>query len=357
MADQRANAYWEGGRAVIRASALGSACPQSLARSLAGMPAEAPPASMLARFAEGSAAEAVILERLANEYGWKGVGEDLLGLYGTIGDDGQVETELKIAGHVVRCHPDDVAVRLDTQSPEGEPDWVKVGTLAAVEVKALGEDLFRRFIREGCNIIPTYPWQASVEMLTTGLPLVYVAAMKNAEGLVDGDSPLELRYYDSPLISFATIARRVLEVVRMARVMDEGGSAEACEAAQYPCGYYYLPDTACGKKTERAESDDAEVKEAARAYYWANVDKDKAEKRRLEARDVLLKLLSESTQAGGYTVDYKPSGEGRINWANVADEMKVLVDDDQWTELVDKHRGKPTAASVTVKKIDKTEET
>ena len=363
MSDNRSPAYWEhvdgAERAVIRASALGGSCEASLVRALAGQPAEGPPAFMMEKFAQGVVAEPVILAKLAEQYGWEMVNRDTLGDYGPVQDDGQIETELAVGKHVVRCHPDGVVMRSE-RIGELAADWAKAGSFAVVEAKALGAGLFAQWKLKGLDVIDTYRWQVAVEMLTTGLPCVYVVGEKDADGLVSG--PVFIKYYTEPPVSYGEIAAKVLRVVKAAREMEAGGPAPECQAQQFPCGFWQLSGTACSAgdrkaaKAERAGDDEHAAKIAHWARFWltGQTIKQSGEYKMAQAKEELLKLVDGSTTVGDYEVVYRGGGKGNVSWKAVADELRP-DDDERWAVLQEEHRGKPGEASVTVRLKDKDE--
>lgn len=363
MGDDRSSAYWEtdarGDYAVLRASALGAACEASLVRSLVGQPAEPWPTTFLTKFAEGVEAEPVLLRILHERYGWKMLERDKLSYFGQVGDDGQVETELTVGRHRVRCHPDGVVMCVDeiaaTVGGHGVPEWVHVGQLAVVECKALSASMFDKWRTDPWGTVAAYRWQAAVEMLTTDLPMVYVVGRKDADGRLDEDS-VKIKYVTEPPVNRVEIAKKVMRIVGAAQKHEAGGPMLDCvDGGQYPCGYYRMTDAACNRdnrdKGGTVETDER-VAQLARLV-WSH---DQVVKRETERRDnykaELLELVDRSCEAGDYEIVYRAGGVGAVSWKGAALELaeELGMDEQARAEWEDRHIGADRKASVTVRK-------
>lgn len=369
MGDDRAPAYWEVAedgteRAVFRASALGSLCEASLVRALVGQPAEPPPAWLQEKFDQGNEAEAKVFDLLERRYGWKMLGPDRLSYWGPVQSDGQIKTELHVGKHRVRCHPDAVLVRVDRegQGDESTPDWAKLGALAVGEGKAFSESTYKKWKVEGLDVIAPYKIQVAVEMLTTGLPCVYVVGVKGEDGKVLADR-CYVKYYTDPPVSRVEIAKKVMRIVNAAKDHEAGRPMMPCvEGGQYPCAFYRMSDTACGVGGKaRATVDDdetaAKIAHWARFYLTGETIKKSGEHKMAEAKARLLELVHESTDTGPYRISYSSGGNGKVSWKAVASELRgeLGIDEADWMKVLDEHTGEPGAPSVTVKMMETNE--
>lgn len=219
MSDDRAPAYWESGRLILRASSFGG-CIGALSRAALGQTAAPAPEFMLQRYAQGNKAEPIIVAELQRR------GHVLT----NVGANDQLELELDIAGKVViRCHPDGIINR----SADGEFPMAS----EALEIKALRPS-FKRDFRP-------YLWQNSIEDASSGLRVLKVYGEKDKEGElvrdVDGNVELDVVEEPTPPFSLLDIKRRALEVysaVINGRVLE-------CDFKQFPCGYYRDECAAC----------------------------------------------------------------------------------------------------------------
>src|SRR5262245_53631327 len=139
---------------VYRASSLGL-CPRALVQHRLGHPAEPVPRSLMERFEEGKAAEPIIRKIVQARYGWRSLPNP--SIYGPLDEDGQPCVELYVGGAVVRAHPDDVMDRV--KAPPGDDDEFQVGKRAVVEIKALGESMFKQWERDGPAFMDYWLWQ------------------------------------------------------------------------------------------------------------------------------------------------------------------------------------------------------
>lgn len=353
MGDDRASAYWEdsrdGDRAILRASSLGSTCEASLVRTLAGQP-RADRNPLQKKFDEGHAAESTILQIIHKRYGWKLLDEDHLSYWGDIGDDGQVEIDLPVGRHAVRVHPDGIAVRVDGDYPS-TPAWAKLGELAVVEVKALAESTYQRWLSDGLDVVASYKTQVAVEMLATGLPCVYGVGVKDDDGKVLADR-VYVRYYTEPPVARREIMAKVLRIVAGARAMDEGAPAPECQAVQWPCPFYELAGTLCGRKRDKAKVDpiaEDQIKLAAGRWWTAKVSEEKAKARREAAGRELLELVDASCEVGRYKITRSNGRKGNVGWKDLACRLRGDLADDEWSAMQEEFRGARGATYVTVK--------
>lgn len=238
-ADHRPDVYREDGLWVFRASSLGN-CEANLIRQALGQTPEPPPAKMLEAFAQGNTNEPIILGKLKAK-GWKPLDAEIIEAYGFDRDaSGQVTTELKVGTKaLIRCHPDEVMQCFKT-TEESRLAGAEVGQRRVVEAKALAKSwTFDTYYREKCA------WQTSVEVATTGLPLLFVVGWKDDETKIVDD--IEFIVPEAPMYSKGQIIARVMRLVRMIESIEAGtGKLPECDYAQWPCGFWQLHNTETG---------------------------------------------------------------------------------------------------------------
>lgn len=239
-ADHRPDVYREDGLWVFRASSLGN-CEANLVRQALGQTPEPPPANMLAAYAQGNTNEPIILGKLKAK-GWKPLDRAVVeaSTGATLDESGQLCTELKVGTKaLIRCHPDEVMQCFKT-TEESRLAGAEVGQRRVVEAKALAKSwTFDKYYREKCA------WQTSVEVATTGLPLLFVVGWKDDETKIVED--IEFIVPEAPMYSKGQIIKRVLGLVRMIEAIEAGtGKLPECDYAQWPCGFYQLHNTETG---------------------------------------------------------------------------------------------------------------
>jgi len=310
---------------------------------------------MLEKFLEGDIAEPIIIERLDQEHGWKMVDDEMMATFGTVDHTGQLLLELQAGKHKVRCHPDGDVVKMDRGDKEPAP-----GTVRVLEVKALGKSFLANIERNGIEGFAPYAWQASVEMLTTGLEMQYVIGSKGQGGEVDPEVPLILKHIADPPVKRVEIVRRVLDIVARA----EAGEPGECEAKMFPCPHYRNGGL-CGEEKKSPESEVSVISRTTEKQIvkWADL-LDHAVKEKAawsekvgKYRGELVELLEKQGLTGTRNVRHwrvKPSFPkiGRVQWGKVAEELKDHVAEDEFEAIVEATRGKVPKASVSIERIE-----
>jgi hypothetical protein len=252
-ADHRPDVYREDGLWVFRASSLGN-CEANLIRQALGQTPEPPPAKMLEAFAQGNTNEPIILGKLKAK-GWKPLDRSVVeaSTGATFDESGQLCTELKVGTKaLIRCHPDEVMQCFKT-TEESRLAGAEVGQRRVVEAKALAKSwTFDTYYREKCA------WQTSVEVATTGLPLLFVVGWKDDETKIVED--IEYIIPEAPVFSKGQIIARVMGLVRKIEAIEAGeGKLPECDYAQWPCGFYQLHNTETGVHAKKEIADADEV--------------------------------------------------------------------------------------------------
>ncbi len=328
-ADHRPDVYREDGLWVFRASSLGN-CEANLVRQALGQTPEPPPANMLAAYAQGKTNEPIILGKLKAK-GWKELDDMVMSGYGFTRDaSGQFATELKVGTKaIVRCHPDTIMQCYKT-TEEQRLAGVEVGQRRVVEAKALAKS----WTFDGAYTKPQYAWQTSVEVATTGLPLLFVVGWKDDETKIVDD--IEFIVPEAPMYSKGQIIKRVLGLVRMIEAIEAGeAKLPECDYAQYPCGFYQLHNTETGVHAKKAvpTAEEALTKSAAitlRAMLvnWrAEMKRLNAAKEQVDAHREQIELLMRANkvegaiQCGSTKIAYTPESTGRKFKSGAVDRM------------------------------------
>ncbi len=335
------------GRVVYRASGLG-ACRGALVRARLGVTGSLPSDFMQTRFDEGTDWEdAVIAAGLGVDWVQMTDPEHLVA-FGKVVDSNhgrvQLETEIAWGNKIVRCHPDAIASQGSTLQP-----WV-------VEAKFLSEDYALEKIRAVdkhglAGLGEQYAWQAAVEMLSTGLPLLYIIGTKDVVE-VDGERVVrgvgsvwtgEFEASDSPY-QLRDVKARVLEVEGyVAR-----GEVPSCPLPlMYPCAYW-ADHADVEQKPEIADEalvEWVEVWRIAKARYAESTSAMD------EVRGEILARMDELGLDGGVckgvTISVVGEGQGNVAWAKWAKDVKAKhpevkdVDEEQY-------RGKPREGYVKI---------
>lgn len=346
----RAAAYEDAdGRIVYRASALGS-CPGALVRARLGVTGSMPTDAMQIRYDEGHDYEAEVIMRGLGVDWVQVLDPDKLAFWGkkvVESDAGpQIETEIAWGGDkgkVVRCHPDGIAIRGSTLEP------------FVVEAKFFADGWFEEATRDFYAFLdahPTYKWQASVESISTGLPLLYIIGQKDVIE-VDGERVLRgvgevltVEVDGDRLYTLKDVKARVLEIEGfVAR-----GEMPPCPVPfDYPCPYW--------DHHEKAEKDEI-TDEAMVAWIdvWRRAKDDlvKAESAMEFVRGAIAEQMKElGVTAGvceGVELATVPAQDkGNVSWKKAYDALKK-----QTGESVDedKFRGVARAGYVRIEAKD-----
>lgn len=315
---------------VYRASALGR-CVGALVRSRLGMTGSAPPDAMQERFDEGHDwEERVILAGLGVD--WTLLDRRKLGQYGTVveGEHGEVQVETEIvwgedgARKVIRCHPDGIAVSGNRFSDDGAGSAER----RVVEAKFFGPDLYYQMAKE---LSYPYAMQLSIEMLSTGLPALYVMGLKgrmpSGELFIDDVTVME---FDTPPLRLAEIKMKVLEVEGyVAR-----GEIPPCPVPfDYPCPYWADHDA-----PEKVVIEDDEMQRLVAAYEVMLEEKEYVDAGMELLKQQILDRANElgvsSGGCGGWTLSVVTPQQGNVSWAKAYKELSKItgerVDEDQF---------------------------
>ena len=330
------------GRIVYRASGLGS-CPGALVRARLGVSGALPSDFMAERFQEGHDWEARVLAA--------GLGVDWvqmqepghLAVYGKVVESEagvQVETEIAWGNKVVRCHPDAIVVQGSTLRQY------------VCEVKFLGDQMFRDITRDGKWPL-SYEWQKAVEMLSTGLPMLYIIGQKVVEEDAAGNRMVSLgevwtQEYDNSEVPFTLkeVKARVLEIEGY---VARGEMPPCPQPFMYPCAYW-----ADHEQVDRPVITDEAIVAWIDVWKRAKDDLVKAEAAMEFVRGAIAEQMVELGITGGVCdgVDLAqvPAQErGNVSWkkayAALAKETGKQAD-------IDKYRGKPTAGYVRIEAKD-----
>lgn len=318
-ADHRPDVYREDGKWVFRASSLGN-CEANLIRQALGQTPAPPPDFMLEAFKQGNTNEPIILGKLKAK-GWKPLDAGIIEAYGFDRDaSGQLCTELKVGTKaLIRCHPDEVMQCFKT-TEESRLAGAEVGQRRVVEAKALAKSwTFDRFYREKAA------WQTSVEVATTGLPLLFVVGWKDPETKIVTDD-VEYIVPDKPIYSKGQIIARVMKLVRAIEAIEAGtGELPECDYAMYPCGFYALHNLESGvhAKAETPKADEVLTKSAAiklratLALWRGDIKTMNAAKERVDGHREAIELLLRANkvegavQCGSTKIAYTPESTTR----------------------------------------------
>ena len=314
---------------VYRASGLGN-CIGHLVRCRLGLTPEPAPDFMQTAFNDGKYLEPQILEwlqqptsipgggggvNLLDEYDLADMGYDEL-------HDGQVEVQIPVGNTaVVRCHPDGIgtvyAVPLGSE--------LELRERVVVEAKALGEAYYKQLTTKPITTFPSYAWQLSVEMLGTGLPCVYVKALKAGKDGRDEDGNMTIlgyapiHVYREPPFTLGNIKARVLKVEALA----EREEIPECDYAMFPCGFWRDHDTESGVHVKKDTADKVAVDVAVEqaGEFTLSVDDD-TEKHMADLAERLVKVANLNRQKAEIEAEIKKEA---VPVANLSDLLARIL--------------------------------
>lgn len=344
----RANVYEDdAGHVVYRASSFGY-CLGALVRARLGMTPAPPPDLMLERYQEGHDWEREVLAA--------GLGVDwvevttpsALKRFGQVveGQNGerQVEAELRWSDKILRVHPDAIVKRGNG------------GAMRVCEVKFLaGARVLEMAGATGdmrAVLGDAYAWQASIEMLATGLPMLYIVGAKDIKTTADarevvGIADVLVMEWDEPAFTFRDIKMRVAEVEGWA----SRGEFPPCPIPfDWPCGFY-----ADHEPREAEEITDEVLVHLAESYgrAMAKIEVTKAEadaiKASIDAR--LVEVGVEGGRCGGWDIARTQPRKGNVSWAEWAKTAKKIHPDLVDIIEEDKLRGAEVAGGVRMSKV------
>lgn len=319
------------GRIVYRASSLGS-CPGALVRARLGVSGALPSDFMAERFQEGHDWEARVLAAGLGVDWVQVLDPDHLSPFGRVVESEagvQVETEIAWSNKVVRCHPDAIVVKGSSLEQ------------FVCEVKFLGESMWDDIVLRGKWPV-TYQWQKAVEMLSTGLPMLYVIGKKVVEEDAAGGRMVEMGEVWTQEITELPFTLKDIK----ARVLEIEGYVARCEMPacpqpfMYPCPYWDQHDA-----VEKVDIDNEAL--AAWVDVWREADK--AVKKAAEDMEFAKKAISEQMGELGLTggrcdgVDIAVvagGSQGNVSWSKAYKALAKITKTD--LDDLDPYRGKPS---------------
>jgi len=291
----------EHGTVVYRASAVGD-CFRALAAARIGYVPLPFPERLRTIFAEGHHHEALVLE-LLRRGGW------------IIHAEQEALVLPVLPGVVVRGHVDAMA----TLAIADDEHYV-------AEVKALGADTFKLWLRDGFAAFPKYAYQFSSYMIASGRKGLFCVKNRNS-------GQVHVTIFDDPPVPLADV------VAKVARVEAAGRKGELgpCDAdKKWGCPFLYLHDDADkGSGLDAAEIDEtgavlpdtaAQLKVLAESYDAARERVVQAEAMKAEARDRLAKVMADAgldkTNIDGWSIMRKTITSRRVN----IDALRAMMD-------------------------------
>lgn len=307
-------------RLVIRASAIGGKCLWELAAAGQGLEPGPLPENLARAFAEGHMYEPVILQRL-RDMGW-----------GLVDDEAQSEANLEVLPDlIVRSHPDGLG-----EAPLRDVHW---GQLYIVEAKALADSSYDEAVRHGVGSIFDYDWQASVQMHTRELPLVWVIFNKDdikKRGKSESEARIHIEYCEAPPVSLSDIRAKALAIREVVEGDDILSAGRPCDdPGHFPCLYLHLrpeSEDADGQQQQGfldvPEADRSRVDQLIKEYVRHKGQADESKARADAARDELLGLVGE--HAGLITDEWIApvvrQSTSSTDWSRLPIEVKQAVD-------------------------------
>lgn len=251
MGDDRPNTYEEDGKVIYRASSVGN-CVKSLVASRLGYSPQDHPGWLMEKFDEGHVAEPIILDWITQQEEWRFLDPLEPSSYGgTAGthivpkpDDDQFLLEIPVGERaLIRCHLDGMAVCTGVK-PAGKTSYgwfgLKNGLGCVVEVKAFGQSYWDKYEKEGITGFPYYSNQVTIQMAGSGLPCMFVIALKGKDGKLmrdeDGGLVTRVEFFKETPVPMTSIKARIAKVEACVR----RGELPDCDYNQYPCQFYFL---------------------------------------------------------------------------------------------------------------------
>lgn len=372
----RAPVYIDDDGAVIyRASSLGR-CTGALVRARLGVTPSPPPAEMQERFDEGHAwEERVLLAGMGVD--WLPLDARALKHYGRVIEDDraiggcQVETEIRWGKSeqdggrgvkVIRCHPDAIV----KHGARMVKDADGTAERRVVEGKFLAKDGFWDTVRamtdareehgieyESRGLGFPYSMQLAIEMHSTGLPALYVLAMKDRDPSTGEVSLGEVYEFevDTPPWSLAEVKARVLEVEGW---VARGEMPDCPVPLDYPCPFWQEHEH-WGDRVE--VNDDAMMVQLTTQYQMAVEEKEAIEVLVTDLRRMILeraKTMNRGTslRCNGWDVDVVAARDGNVSWKKAYDGLLTLAKKaGVEAPATDAYRGEQVAESVKIARV------
>lgn len=286
MSDDRANVYVEGDRVVYRASAVGG-CVRALTAARLGYDPLPFDDAAEQRMAEGVLHEPAVVSWL-EEHGW------------TVTDE-QREVEVSVGDRlVIRGHIDGIGHRSSKER-------------RVVEIKAMGDDVFKEWVGRGFEANQRYAHQLSVYMAGLGMPGLMAVKNRNT-------GEVHLTEVDDAPVAVAVLKTRVARVEAIAR----SGEFPDCDSVQkWGCPYRYLHDAPMLPGV--VPVDDAEVDALAAAYDRARASMQQAETMKRLARDRLADAVRErgKVRTGNWSVSCSLQKRTSVDMGKLRAEVDV----------------------------------
>jgi hypothetical protein len=271
--DNRPPVYWEDGRLIIRASAIGNPCLWELIAAGQGYEPATLPEFLAVAFAEGHALEPIVIAKLQEN--------------GMQFESHQQEGHLDIEDVPVsiRYHPDGIGTDLFGRH--------------VVEVKALRNEVWQKARRSGVgSLFAEYPWQLSTMMIAEGLPGEWVAINKGNKdnSFCEEEGKLLRETVALPPISYEDIcdkAKRIYEGVMGPDVLKSG--RECDNPNHFPCRYIHLrPEPEEDQIKEFTEAEKEELDYLLKAYLTFKGTVDEAKQRQDEIRNQIIAIAGDT---------------------------------------------------------------
>lgn len=194
------------------------------------------------------------------------------------------------------------------------------------EIKTLGPDSFKNFIRSGLDKFPEYQWQLSIYMYATEMPWLYAAAERSREEVdgeyefyVDPETTKILPIIYDPPITLAKIRRKVRRIEALAQVPLE--ELPQCEKAKF-CSMVRFHDL-IGGNIEAEESEKIGLNDPLHDLLMRRQQlKDHATMLEKERKELDKEILSKHMEGPAYI-------EGKGRWVPVLQAGREKLDKDQ----------------------------
>lgn len=306
--DNRPPAYYEdeGERRtlILRASGIGSKCLFELAAAGQGYDPQPLPDVIVRAFRRGHELEPVVIEQMKRE--------ELI-TFLTTQEEGHLPVPTDSGLVMIRFHS-------DGRAHPGRAFWSRQQNFVVpvdmdynplpviVEVKCVSDDAWQDAVRGTIlNYIDDYPWQVSVMMIASGLPVLMAVYNKGKpEKTIDGipgtsalcpdKGKIHYELITEPPISYEDIIEKVSKVKALIDGPDVVQSGVQCDnPKQWPCRFQHLRpenDDGSGPVTDGLSTDDDDDRGT-----WEIPEEDQEEFDRLVLEYVSAKGLEDENKA------------------------------------------------------------
>jgi len=123
----------------------------------------------------------------------------------------------------------------------GHTDGVEIVDGVLVEAKKFRESTWGKFLRQGVEALPSYPWQVSAYMHGMGLETCHFVGGRYDK---NKNTITEVFHHvlQAPPIPLKAIIKRVAHLERLINESVGVEDVKCSEPKQYPCPFYYLHD-------------------------------------------------------------------------------------------------------------------